>query len=185
MIFSKSQIEALFAQQSITDEWPWSSESQQTIDKYFKDVIAEARRKIRLLDRTEYGHYGSGYASFVECWFYRDNDEFKSDSGNFYWGLLVLFSRLSKYYVMGEGSRSLNAQGGAFRDMPYIGFVDNFNHPAVKSIVGEVGNLLDARGLERLRKEQLSKYLPKDIHVPTALGNPPWCHFDALFYWED
>lgn len=97
----------------------------------------------------------------------------------------MLFSRLSLFYVLGEGEKSWQSNGTAASYLPSADFVDDIRTPAVLLLVEPVTAILKARGLVRLRKSELSDPLPPKMHVPTVLNNPPWQHFDALFYWED
>jgi hypothetical protein len=46
----------LLRQEPITDEWPWNTKDETTIYGNIKDIVAEVRRKCRLLDKTEFGH---------------------------------------------------------------------------------------------------------------------------------
>lgn len=184
MILTEAQIEELLAQRSITDEWPWSTNDEATIDEHIKNIVAKVRLEVGLLDKSEYGHYGSGYSSFVDCWLYCEDDIFQFASGNHYWGLVVLFSRLSKYYVIGEGQKTWHEKGGSSY-MPAYEFVDQVRHPATLSIVDDVCAVLNSQGLVRLSAEKLSGVLPDRIQVPTILDDPPWRVFDAIFYWED
>lgn len=184
MLLSENDIRSLLRQEPITDEWPWNTKDENTIHGNIKDIIAEIRRNQRLLDKTEFGHYGSGYASYVDCWLYREDDDFRFDKKNCYWGLVVLFSTLSKYYVVGQGQKTWHKKGGSSY-LPAFQFVDQIEHPAVQQITDRVCVVLADRGLIRAHADDLSSLLPRDISVPTILANPPWRHFDALFYWED
>lgn len=184
MPLSNSDIGRLLKQQPITDEWPWNSGDESVIHKHIKDIVAELCQKLRLKDRSEYGHYGSGYASYVDCWLYREDAEFRVATGDWYRGLVILFSTLSKHYVLGEGEKSWHAKGGSTY-LPSFAFVDKLDRPAVASLERGVSRILASRGLVRQSAEDLSDFLPRDTSVPTNLGDPPWRHFDALFYWED
>ena len=97
---------------------------------------------------------------------------------------MVLFSTLSKYYVLGEGQKTWHKAGGSSY-LPALEFVDEIHHPATRQIATGVCDTLTDRGLTRLLREDLSALLPRDTDVPTILSDPPWHHFDALFYWED
>jgi len=184
MLLTEDDIASLLRQQPITDEWPWSTKNEPAIYQHIQDIITEIGSKNRLLDRTEFGHYGSGYASFVDCWLYREDDEFRFDSGNCYWGLVVLFSTLSQYYVIGEGQKTWHRRGGSSY-LPSFQLVDQINHPAIQQIVDGVCISLRDRGLVRAHVSDLTSELPRETDVPTILSDPPWRHFDALFYWED
>jgi hypothetical protein len=49
----------------------------------------------------------------------------------------------------------------------------------------DVCRILNARGLIRLRKEDLSELLDPTVQVPTLFDNNPLRHYDAIYYWED
>lgn len=183
-MLTREQITTLVKQQPITDEWPWSTQDEATINHYYTDVIADVRQNVQLLDKTDFEHYDSGYASFIDCWLYREDEEFRFASGNSYWGLVVLFSRLSNYYVVGEGQLSWRTTD-ASSYLPSFVMVDKISHRAVQSIIDDVCEVLDAHGLVRLRAEELSEPLPDEIRVRTILSRHPRRHFDALFYWFD
>lgn len=184
MNLSEKDIKALIRQESITDEWPWNTRDERIIHKNIKKIVSEICRTSRLHDITEYNHYGSGYASFVDCWLYRDDREFKYDTGNSYWGLVVLFSTLSHYFVLGEGKKTWN-KSAVSSYLPSFQFTDKIDHPATKGLVRGVCSILEARGLVRALAADLSLYLPPEIDIPTILTDPPYRHFDALFHWED
>lgn len=184
MILTETQIDQLLHQEAITEEWPWSTNDEQVIDRNVKDIVAEICRRARLKDKTEYGHYGSGYASYVDCWLYRPDDDFRISPGNHYHGLVILFSRLSPFYVLGQGSRSWDRTGGAFY-LPDYDFVDVIEQPVLKDLVPLVTTILTERGLTRLHKTDLDTFLPAGVQVPTILAQHVLRHFDALFYWED
>lgn len=183
MILNDSEIEALLGQRSITDQWPWC-EGEMAVEKNVKDIVAELRRSLAILERTEYGHYGSGYASFIDCWLYRETPEFRAGEDG-HWGLVILFSRLSNFYVFGEGEKSGRPGGGGSSYLPGFPFVDDTRQPAVRSLVERVESILKSRGLVRLRQADLSPTLPPRFSPPTILSEAPWRLFDALFYWED
>lgn len=185
MILTETQIDTLLRQQSISNEWPWSTNDERVIDKNIKDIVAEIRRKTNVEDKTEYGHYDSGYASFVDCWLYRRDDDFRYRPGDSYYGLVVLFSRLSNYYVIGQGKKSWDKTGGASY-LPDFDFVDNIDHQPVAELAPRVIDILNQRGLKQLHKTDLRAKLSRGVSVPTIMAAASvFYHFDALFYWED
>jgi hypothetical protein len=52
MILTEAQIEELLAQNSITDEWPWSTNDEKTIDGHIKNIVAKVRLDVGLLDKS-------------------------------------------------------------------------------------------------------------------------------------
>lgn len=183
-ILSPEQIDALLARKPISDEWPWATCDEEVVDKHWEEVLDEICRSLNLRHKSEFGHYGSGYASYVDSWFYRDDDDFRFGEGRCYWGLVILYSRLSPYYAMGQGQKAWNDRGGSSY-LPCFDFVDHFTHQSVVGLVSGAEAVLERRGLRRIRKEDVSENLDIDIVVPTILQNPPLHHFDAIFYWED
>lgn len=184
MILTDAQIAALLCQQPISNEWPWSTTDEAIVDKNIKDIVAEVRRKLGVKDKSEYGHYGSGYASFVDCWLYRPDDDFRYRPGDNYHGLVVLFSRLSNYYVIGQGEKSWDRTSGASY-LPDFEFVDDIDHQPVAQLAPGVIAILNQRGLKHLHQSDLNTMLPTGVSVPTIMANRAFHHFDALFYWED
>lgn len=185
-LLSEADIASLLAEEPITDEWPWNATDGIAVHNHIKSVVAEIRRKNRLLDKTEFGHYGSGYASYVDCWLYREDAEFRFAKGNCYWGLVVLFSTLSHYYAIAEGQKTWEATT-ASSYLPSFEHIDRITHPATQALVDSVCAILDSRGWVRARASDLAELLPgpRTTGVPTILSHPPYRHFDALFYWMD
>ncbi len=126
-MLTETQIQLLLHQKSISDEWPWGTNDQREIDKHIQSIVAEVCRKLQLEEKTVYDHYGSGYASYVDCWFYRPDKDFRVSAGDDYQGLVVLLSRLSPYYVVGQGQKSWHKTGGAAY-LPRFQFVDEIDH---------------------------------------------------------
>ena len=183
-MLTEKEINRLLDQKPITKERPWSTGDEQAIDKNIEAIVVKLCKKHDVLDKTEYEHYGSGYASFVDCWLYRPDDEFRFEKGNCFWGLVVLFSRLSKYFVLGEGQKTWH-KGSGSSYVPSFEFVDVFTQNSTKTLERLIFHTLERQGLVRLHANDLAKFLRTDIRVPTILSDPPWRHFDALFYWED
>ena len=98
--------------------------------------------------------------------------------------LVVLLSRLSRYFVLGQDEKSWSANGGS-GCLPNFSTVDDLTHPALRPHVAPVTALLTAAGLQRLSRGDLAALLPVDVMVPTILTDQPFRQFDALFYWED
>lgn len=184
MILDNSQIGSLLSQRAITNRWPWSTNNEETIDNHWKSIVSEVCHSFQMKHKSEFGHYGSGYASFVDTWFYRETDEFRFDSGNCFIGLVALFSRLSDYYVVGQGQKTWHEKGGSSY-LPDYEFVDRINQKPIVSIVDEVCSVLDKQNLKRLKKDELSPLIDPAFQVPTILSDPPYRYFDAIFYWED
>lgn len=130
MPFDQRQLELLVQCHSVGDVWPWLNVEMDSkeVENHVKNVIAQLRRKLSVKGKTQYDDYGSGYASFFDCWLYRETTEFRlSVDREHYVGLVVLFSRLSNYFVILEGDKSWDeTTSGSY--MPHFELVDVLEH---------------------------------------------------------
>ncbi|ACX88238.1 hypothetical protein [Pectobacterium parmentieri] len=175
--------------QCISDEYPWISNDEALIDKHLNDVCAHVIQQTHTQSRIEWDHYGSGYASFVDAWFYKNTPDFNAKHpiryGEEHTGLTVLLSRLSPYFVLMESEKRWDVHGGGAGESPELEKVDRFDTPVVEALSQQVQVVLEKCGLIRVYKEQLVSPLPTSIHVQTLFTESGFTQFDALFYWED
>jgi hypothetical protein len=185
-MFTQSDIADLIKSRSICDREPWSTNDERKIDAFYHGVVDDIERRAGLKSRIEWNHYGSGYASFIDAWFYDESPSFKDPSftGNCYFGVAVLFSRLSPFYVLGQGAKSWHDRGGSSY-MPSLEFVDEFDRDCVLELSRTLESLLGDHELQRLSRFDLQIPLAEVYDVPTILSDRPFTEFDALFYWED
>ncbi|WP_256080918.1 hypothetical protein [Massilia sp. YIM B04103] len=185
---SDNEISSLLSQQTISPQYPWATNDLQEIEKFFKFIILELERKSHVKSRVEWGHYGSGYASFVDAWLYRESADFdakyRPTHGKSYAGLVVLLSRLSPYFVLLEGEKSWDGNGGSSY-LPQFDAIDAFQTLSVAELAEQVQPILEGHGLIRLSHSMLDEPLNPKFHVPTVLTDRAFTLFDAFFYWED
>lgn len=185
---SEEEIDQLLSQRCISAAHPWGTDDERKIDSFYRSVCEEISRSTRTLSKIEWNHYGSGYASFIDAWFYRPKPEFalKALAGDkeAYAGVVVLLSRLSPFFVLMEGEKRWNDRS-ASSYMPSLELVDEFTRPAVKLLAEQLRESLEQQGLRRLQRRDLSSPLRADATVPTILSEAPYTVFDALFHWED
>lgn len=187
-LLSLPQIEALLSQHSISDLHPWNTNDEETIDGFYKHVCAAVSRATGGLSRIEWDHYGSGYASYIDAWFYKTSPEFDVEKplhyGNVHNGLVVLLSRLSPFFVFMEAEKSWHAHGGSSY-LPEFEMIDRLPTKAIADLAHQVQPILESYGLLRASREELMELLPQSLRVPTILTDRAFSQFDALFYWED
>lgn len=136
-------------------------------------------------ERTEWNHYGSGYASFLDAWFYYpDGRARRSITDDHHAGVFVLLSRLTGTYALGQGEKSWSPKGGSSY-LPHFEAVDFFDHPVLAETTTIIDATLTRLGLKRLHRSDLEPFITQSHRVPTILSDPPHRIFDALFYWED
>jgi hypothetical protein len=199
-LLSRAQIERLISRKRIAEIPP--GPRRRGGRGFYGRVCEEISRRTGVLERGEWNHYGCGYASYIDAWFYRTSAEFQvappTASEEKYRGLGVLLSRLSPYFVIMEGekgwwttpsnshSKTRNqAAGGGHSYVPQFEMVDRLSSPAVRKLAAQLEPMLTEFGLIRVGKDQLSEPLPDDIRIDTNLSDGPLRLFDALFYWYD
>jgi hypothetical protein len=187
-VLTPQQIELLLAQRSISDAFPWKTNDLSQIDAFYKDVCSNVSRATATLSKIHWDHYGSGYASFVDAWFYRTTPDFNVNKPlrkvEGHKGLIVLLSRHSPYFVFMEGDKHWHATGGSGY-VPVFSMVDDLPSRAVAALAQQMQPLLEGFGLVRAHKADLAAELPSHFEVPTILSDEPFNEFDAIFYWED
>ncbi|WP_074577540.1 hypothetical protein [Polaromonas sp. JS666] len=187
-ILSRSELEKLLVQQCISEQHPWSTGDEHLIEGHLKTACESVVRETRAESKIEWGHYGSGYASFVDAWFYKTSPDFDVKHpirhGEEHTGLVVLLSRLSPFFVFMEGEKHWHAKG-ASSYLPAFDMLDKIESKGASSLAEQVQAILERHGLVRVVREQLTEPLPPDLEVPTILADRGFTHFDALFYWED
>ncbi|WP_144636573.1 hypothetical protein [Bordetella genomosp. 13] len=189
---SNDQIEALLRGGPASDRHPWAARDDDAVDAYYRRLCPRIERETGALSRIEWDHYGSGYASFVDAWFYRDEPGFRLPPFKRfsmrkearYTGLAVLLCRLAPVYVFLEGEKSWHGRGGSGY-LPSGGGVDGLKTEAVQALAAQVQAVLRAEGLTRLSRAELDVPLPSGAQVPTMLENGACTRFDALFHWQD
>ncbi len=142
------------------------------------------------MSRIEWDHYGSGYASFVDAWFYRPDAAFALASptnyDNEYVGLVVLLNRFSPFYALAQGYKGWSVRpGNAYSYLPSLDSIDSLTVPAVQEIAESCSAVLASYGLRRLNAETLSRPLPPGTRIATNLSGHAYTYFDALFNWDD
>jgi len=186
-LLSATQLQQLLNQQCISDQHPWSTNDSDVIEKFYRMVRANVERMARTKSVVGPNHYGSGYASYIDAWFYRNTPDFEDGALNevkSFYGLAVLFSRLSPYYIFFEGIKfGREPSSGTY--LPDFDSIDKFGTPSVIALAKEIQPILESSGLQRLSREDVSTLLPTGTKIDTNLSRRAYREFDALFNWMD
>lgn len=186
-LLTPAQLQQLLNQQCISDQHPWCTNDSKIIEKFYVRVCADVERKSRVKSSIEWNHYGSGYASYIDAWFFRNTPDFEDSTSvnvKLYSGLSVLFSRLSHYFVFLEGSKFGRDQSSGYF-LPEFNSVDALRTSAVINLAKEIQPILENYGLRRLSRQDLSALLPSGTVIDTNLSSRAYREFDALFNWMD
>lgn len=176
-----------------TETYPWSTGREDTIESGIVALLKQLAARKRLETQISANHYGSGYASYIDCWLYRDTPEFRvsryGDGWTAFDGLVVLISRHAPLFALGSGGKAWRPRGssgavGASYQL-HLEDLDRFPRDAVRELIDPVSEFFESAGLARARREELEPLLDADVDIPTVLGGRPYRIFDALFHWED
>ena len=155
------------------------------LEAFYTSLVKEITHITGCAEKTEWNHYGSGYASFVDAWFYFPDGLARGAlAGEHHHGIYVLLSRLSCFYVVGQGEKTWQQNGGSSY-MPHLDSVDSVEHEALLPLECQIDAFLNASGLKRLHRAELELSISGEHKVPTILSGASLTQFDALFFWED
>lgn len=195
MIFSNEQLKSLIDGEMIGEQYPYNTNNEQAVLDYLKMIRAEFNRMPNLYCEPDRLHFGSGYASYVEWFFYTEN-EVKAEEKNGLRtiekeGLVVDISLLSPVLLIGTGEKfaTLCIETG-----DNIGGGKTFFFQSLDLEIPEKFSTLKSN-IERtfmkhhytiLQKEDVAPHLPFKAQIPTLHRDPQeYLIWDAIFYWED
>lgn len=196
MAFSNSFLQQLTQGRVLGDFPPFSLGNAAKIEHYIHKIVAELQRNRAWLVEADFGHYGSGYASYVPITIgKRDKSDTVTSAGkgrvtDNTTGLLLYVSRLVPYWFYGQGwwSRTWeqgHASGGGstFLDVAGQAAIDpaRWQHDCYR-----LEMVLTEFRYQLLTPEELTHPAPADLtFIPTELADPPYSVFDCFFYWAD
>lgn len=184
-MFNREEISKLLKGDPISADLPFDNQDDESIRAFYEPIIQAADRCFDLRSQIEWNHYGCGYASFIDAWFYRaDQGGRLTGLGERHIGIWILLSRTTRFFVMGQGEKSWSEKGGSGY-LPSLDKVDEIDHWAIAALTVPLANKFTAAGLARLSRKDLEETLNSNCEVPTILSDPPYKLFDALFHWED
>ena len=156
------------------------------LESFYAGLVKEITRLTGSAERTEWNHYGSGYASFIDAWFYLPDGRARGilASEHDHYGIYALLSRQSCFYVVGQGEKTWRSDGGSSY-LPGLDSVDSVEHATLRPLERQIDGFLSKSGLRRLHRADLEAMIGGEHDVPTILSDAPFTQFDALFFWED
>lgn len=155
---------------------------------FYPGLLRELKKKLGAKSKIDFDSHHQGFASYVDAWFYRDNDDFRDrqlGGKNCFAGLAVTLWRFGPYYILGEYTKSWGARTGT-SGLPSFEGIDRFPTPAVRELSTVAENKLAEGGLVRLHRSQLATPLPEFYRgIPSNLRDGEPRLFDAIFFWND
>lgn len=157
------------------------------IEKHLRKTVAGLARSSLIEVEADFGHYGSGYASYVDvfCPKRGGRSTTEADGIRRIDGLVIYLSRLAPLAAFGAGQRTRHDKGGSmnYLDADQVGKAPPGDWTTVTAEVRT--KLARYYGFTLLSQDELSRPLPFDAKIPTVISNRPYRVFDAVFYWED
>lgn len=203
MQFTNEQLQKMIAKEPVGDSYPYYTKDENQIEKYIKDLFYKFNRSKSIQCEAMFDHYGSGYASYVDFFFYkRDGSSVLSkkyiekDSLTSFEidGLVLYISRLAPVAIFGKDIRSkaiLETSKG--KKEYFSGFsMLSQSQEVIKEVPGkwkdnfrEIKLKLDEAGYMILDKTYLEQPLPFKAKIETFTHSNQYKLFDAIFYWMD
>lgn len=157
-----------------------------------KRIVADLDRAPAIVvEHAEFGHYGSGYASFVDVSL-TSRDGSRRHGDDHYTEVVCLpvcLCRLAPVATLhrpGTRGRSRDGKRG-HSYMPGLSTATTAPVAGWEQESREAAGILEHHGIELLSPEVLARPIDPAVHVETNLadGGPPFTVFDAWFYWYD
>ncbi|MET8867377.1 hypothetical protein ABZW11_30910 [Nonomuraea sp. NPDC004580] len=159
------------------------------VEGFYRWIVADLGRMPALtVHEAGFGHYGSGYASFVAVLVTRrDGSARRSQDG---WthveGLPLALCRLAPLAaIFHPAVHSSGPSGAGSRDFPVLDRVAAAAPEGWGQEFRQVAAVLERHDITLLDPATLGRPLPAGLQVETFLGNPPYTVFDAWFHWTD
>ncbi|OIJ16345.1 hypothetical protein BKP37_06370 [Anaerobacillus alkalilacustris] len=196
-MFSNEQLQALTEGRIVGNTYPYDTNNEQEIEAHIRQLLYRINRIPNLVCESEWNHFGSGYASFVEFFCYRQEDVtvveekygFQEIKTN---GIIIDICRLAPVAIMGEDDRYKKIRietnevvGGAYGTL-----LDGANrlvfNEKFQRIAEQLKQSLKEFDYGLLEAEKLNQSLSFKTKIPTIYRKPnQYIVMDAIFYWED
>lgn len=161
------------------------------MEGYLRRVVADLNRVPELVvEHAEFGHYGSGYASFVDVFLTRRNGSARRvdpDGHTTVEGLSVALCRLAPIAcILSPGERSHHPDGHGYHSMPGLDAVTEMPIPGWEKGCEQISQVLDRHRITLVGPRLLSRPALPHLRIDTNLADgPPHSIFDVWFHWTD
>jgi hypothetical protein len=188
------ELQRLLAGRTVSDVPPWSSGKLHKIDQWYRTTCDSLAAALKLKVEVESRGGGCCYASFLDAWFHEPTPQRRASSAKEqHLGetrLLVMLCRLAPLFCLSEGSRNSSTRPPSQKKLAITRssitmYADNKLSPATSELGQQLQTALEARGLKRVRPEDLNTPLPDDVMHRATINSPPYTEFDAYFHWHD
>ncbi|MEU8178248.1 hypothetical protein AB0C14_35730 [Microbispora hainanensis] len=176
--------------ESACGEGAWAGGAE-AVDGYLRRVVADLNRIPELVvEHAEFGHYGSGYASFVDVLLTRrDGSARRVDpvGCTTVEGLSVALCRLAPIAcILSPAKRSHHPAGRGHHSMPSLDTVAETPILGWEKGCEQISQALNRHRLMLVGPRLLSRPALPRLKIDTKLGDGPlYSIFDVWFHWMD
>lgn len=196
-MFSNEQLQDLIEGKIVGNGFPYETKDVQEIDAHIRRLFHRINRIPHVVCEAEWNHFGSGYASFIEFFCYRKENQVIVEEKYGYQeikteGIVIDICRLAPVAIIGEDNRYqkirietnevVNGAHGSILDgANSLRYAEKF-----QGIVRKIEHALQEFDYELLTAEEMGQPLPFKAKIPTIYREPrAYLVMDAIFYWED
>jgi hypothetical protein len=187
MPLSDADLRSLIAGRPFGPGTVYEGGDEAAIEGFLRGVVAGLARSALVEVEADFGHYGSGYASYVDVFCPKRGGRSTAVVNGVRWidGLVIYLSRLAPVAAFGPSQRTRHRTGGSYDylDAGKVGVLPPGDWSAEAKEVR--AKLAGRYGFALLGQDELSRPLPLNADIATALADRPYRVFDAVFYWED
>ena len=195
LMFTEEQLRDLIAGRMIGHAYPYDTNDDGEVEAHIRRLFYRINRIPGIICEAEWDHFGSGYASFVEFYCYKEEDQIVTKNK---WtrevrteGLLIYISRLAPVAIMGEDARYKTLRnekgevtGGVFGSLTKPS--DLRIGEGFLSIAEKITEAIEEFDYELLKENMINMPLPFQVKIPTIYSEPrDYTIMHAIFYWED
>jgi hypothetical protein len=161
------------------------------VEGYLKQITAAiGRLPDVVVEDADFGHYGSGYASYAEIFVTARDGSLRNERSNGtveVQGMFLLLCRLAPLAcLIPSCHRSRSANGSGASDLPSADAATRTTSQRWEQIAHQqITETLTLHGFSLLKPETLSRPISPDLIIDTNLAEPPYTVFDAWFHWMD
>ncbi|MGI5156483.1 hypothetical protein [Microbispora sp. CA-102843] len=174
----------------VSRESAWTGGAE-AVEGYLRRVVADLNRVPELVvEHAEFGHYGSGYASFVDVLLTRRDGSarrVRPDGCTTVEGLSVALCRLAPIAcILSPAERSHHPDGHGHHSMPSLDTVTETPIPGSERGCEQISQVLDRHRITLVGPRLLSRPALPHLKIDTNLGDGPhYSIFDVWFHWLD
>ncbi|WP_202707219.1 hypothetical protein [Sporosalibacterium faouarense] len=186
MQFTDDELKFIVNRKTVGNFYPYKDGTIKQIVYYIKEIASVFEASKLLCCDADFSSYGSGFASYVDCFLYKrdGSSSFKKDKTLWIDGITLYISKFAPVAVWGHSRVTKHRTGGS-RDFLNYNNIGELPKGNWNNEMYQMKNILNKYSIVCLEKKYVKKRLNFEVKIPTVLNQGSYKVFDALFYWED